>query len=149
MKEMVSKGLNSLFFHYIKKKKRSKSYYICTFFCLCKRKCQRKAHRQWSTAIAGRPDLASVLLLTELNNSYHLHINNPKKETLASWFIANSKGARPPLEFYTPINEEFTSAFFFVFHKTSSALEIANGKDSAFRCYKKHAATPASYHLKK
>jgi hypothetical protein len=25
------------------------------------------------TAIAGRRDLTSVLLLTELNNSYHLH----------------------------------------------------------------------------
>ena len=26
------------------------------------------------TAVAGRRDLASVLLLTQLNNSYHLHI---------------------------------------------------------------------------
>ena len=57
------------------KAKRTETYsiHICSFFCLCKRKNQRKAHRQRYTAVAGRLDLASVLLLTELNNSYHRH----------------------------------------------------------------------------
>ena len=41
-----------------KEKKGNKCCYIfilCTFFCLCKRKCQRKAHRQRYTAVAGTP----------------------------------------------------------------------------------------------
>ena len=41
------------------------------------------------------------------------------------------QSARPPLEFHTPINEKFSSAFFFVFHKTSTSLKNANEKDSA------------------
>src|SRR5688500_5201147 len=66
---------------------------LCTFFCLCKRKNQRKAHRQCYPAIAGRLDLALVLLLTELNNSFHLHNQNLKDEDHPSCLIVNSKGA--------------------------------------------------------
>jgi len=40
-----------------KERKIKKQIYLYSFFCLCKRKNQRKAHRQWYTAIAGRPDL--------------------------------------------------------------------------------------------
>jgi len=61
----------------------SKKFYVLSFACVPKvigtgaRKNERKAHRQWFTAIvvpiAIGIDLTLVLLLTELNNSYHLH----------------------------------------------------------------------------
>ncbi|HEU4860113.1 MAG TPA: hypothetical protein VFT15_09770 [Chitinophagaceae bacterium] len=49
------------------------------------------------TAVAGRRDLASVLLLTELNNSYRLHILNLKRESHTSCLMVNSKGACLPV----------------------------------------------------
>src|SRR5687768_3818879 len=44
---------------------------------------------------------------------------------------------------HTPlfVHMEFSSAFFFVFHRTSTSLKLANEKDSASMSYNKHEAT--------
>ena len=77
---------------------------LCSFFCLCKRKNERKAHRQRYTAVAGRPDLTSVLLLTEQNNSYHRHNPGPGDEK--SCFVMHCKPERRCVPFLLSLNSK-------------------------------------------
>ena len=52
------------------------------------------------------------------------------------------------MEFHTPIIEEFSSAFFFVFYNSHPALMNANEKDTASMSYNKHEATASNYQFK-
>jgi hypothetical protein len=45
--------------------------------------------------------------------------------------------------------KDFTSAFFFVFHRSPTSLKIANEKDSAFMSFEKHEITASNYQFKK
>ena len=65
------------------------------FFLLLVQKKERKKSTPGNDLqpLPGRPDLAPVLLLTELNNSYRLHILNLNDENHASCLIVNPGGA--------------------------------------------------------
>jgi hypothetical protein len=65
------------------------------FFLLLVQKKERKKSTPGNDLqpLPGRPDVASVLLLTGPNNSNHLHNLNLKDESHASCSIVISKGA--------------------------------------------------------
>src|SRR6187431_2735743 len=75
------------------KEHKSYSNKFMFFLLLVQKKEPKKSTPAMIYSHCRRPDLASVLLLTQLNNSYHSHIPILRTKRLASCLIANPKGA--------------------------------------------------------